>query len=156
MAIRKCNLKNLSGCCASLNRRIKSYRPLKEDMVSAGPQLDGAHTGSGASMVWNLLNRRGAVDNCPLLQDRPVWARLTQPNTKPSIIWLASYRHRGFYTFLKKKTCFLNSELNECVTVVFESKHFLELYLKTCSDFCTFVRKFGSKSVCFHLDKTDF
>uniref|UniRef100_A0A3Q3GIZ3 Premelanosome protein b n=1 Tax=Labrus bergylta TaxID=56723 RepID=A0A3Q3GIZ3_9LABR len=27
---------------------------------------------SGASVFWNLLNRRGAVDNCPLLQERPV------------------------------------------------------------------------------------
>uniref|UniRef100_A0A665V6T7 Premelanosome protein b n=1 Tax=Echeneis naucrates TaxID=173247 RepID=A0A665V6T7_ECHNA len=27
---------------------------------------------SRSSIIWNLLNRRGAVDNCPLLQDRPL------------------------------------------------------------------------------------
>ncbi|KAM9350566.1 premelanosome protein b [Symphorus nematophorus] len=54
-------------------KRFKSYRPLKEDMiVSAGPQPGRTHSCSGASMFWSLLNRRGAVDNCPLLQDRPV------------------------------------------------------------------------------------
>ncbi|XP_022058536.2 premelanosome protein b [Acanthochromis polyacanthus] len=51
-------------------KRFKSYRPLKEDIAaSGGPQLGSS---SGASMFWNLLNRRGAVDNCPLLQDRAV------------------------------------------------------------------------------------
>ncbi|XP_067449362.1 premelanosome protein b [Thunnus thynnus] len=61
------------GIVAFSYKRLKSYRPLKEDVIiSAGPQLGQAHTCSAASMFWNLLNRRGAVDNCPLLQDRPV------------------------------------------------------------------------------------
>uniref|UniRef100_A0A3P8TJZ0 Premelanosome protein b n=1 Tax=Amphiprion percula TaxID=161767 RepID=A0A3P8TJZ0_AMPPE len=51
-------------------KRLKSYRPLKEDIAaSGGPQLGSS---SGASMFWNLLNRRGAADNCPLLQDGAV------------------------------------------------------------------------------------
>lgn len=41
-------------------------------MISANLQASRPDICSGASMVWNLLNRRGAVDNCPLLQDRPV------------------------------------------------------------------------------------
>ncbi|KAF3860860.1 hypothetical protein F7725_001115 [Dissostichus mawsoni] len=50
-----------------------AYRPLKEDLiVSSGPQVDRGHVGSGSSMFWKLLNRRGTVDDCPLLQDRPV------------------------------------------------------------------------------------
>lgn len=54
-------------------RRIKSYRPLKEDLVaSGGRQLGPAQSFTGASTFWNLLNRRGTIDNCPLLQDRPV------------------------------------------------------------------------------------
>ncbi|XP_070766913.1 premelanosome protein b [Enoplosus armatus] len=62
-----------AGIVAYSYKRFKSYRPLKEDMiVSAGSQPSQAHSGSGASMFWTLLNRRGAVDNCPLLQDRPV------------------------------------------------------------------------------------
>ncbi|XP_068194121.1 premelanosome protein b [Antennarius striatus] len=53
--------------------RFKSYRPLKEDLtVSAGPQPGRAPGCSSASVFWSLLNRRGAVDNCPLLQDKPV------------------------------------------------------------------------------------
>ncbi|KAM3617113.1 uncharacterized protein V6R79_002377 [Siganus canaliculatus] len=52
-------------------KRFKSYRPLK-DAMSAAPQPAGAHSCSGASMFWSLLNRRGAVDDCPLLQERPV------------------------------------------------------------------------------------
>ncbi|XP_042264358.1 premelanosome protein b [Thunnus maccoyii] len=61
------------GIVAFSYKRLKSYRPLKEDVIiSAGPQLGQAHTCSAASMFWNLLNRRGAVDNCPLLQERPV------------------------------------------------------------------------------------
>ncbi|KAM7405273.1 hypothetical protein PAMP_012547 [Pampus punctatissimus] len=61
------------GIAAYSYKRLKSYRTLKEDIiVSAGPQLGRTHTCSGASMFWNLLNKRGAVDNCPLLQDRLV------------------------------------------------------------------------------------
>ncbi|XP_035512432.1 melanocyte protein PMEL-like [Morone saxatilis] len=61
------------GIVAYSYKRFKSYRPLKEDLiVSASPQPDRVHSCSGASMFWSLLNRRGAVDNCPLLQDRPV------------------------------------------------------------------------------------
>ena len=54
------------------NRRFQSYGPLKEDVVSAGPQLSQTQNGSGTAMFWNLVNRRGAVDSCPLLQDRLV------------------------------------------------------------------------------------
>ncbi|XP_068454260.1 premelanosome protein b [Clinocottus analis] len=53
-------------------RRFKSYRPLKEELMAADLQGSRAHVGSGASMFWKLLNRRGAADDCPLLQDRPV------------------------------------------------------------------------------------
>ncbi|XP_020505938.1 premelanosome protein b [Labrus bergylta] len=61
------------GVVAYSYKRFKSYDPLKEDMiVSAVPQPGRAHSCSGASVFWNLLNRRGAVDNCPLLQERPV------------------------------------------------------------------------------------
>ncbi|XP_062282853.1 premelanosome protein b [Scomber scombrus] len=61
------------GIVAYSYKRLKSYRPLKEDvMVSAEPQLGRAHTSSAASMFRSLLNRQGAVDNCPLLQERPV------------------------------------------------------------------------------------
>ncbi|XP_041801229.1 premelanosome protein b [Chelmon rostratus] len=61
------------GIVAYSYKRFKSYRPLKEDVVvSAGPQPSRAHSCSVASMFWGLLNRRGAVDDCPLLQDRPV------------------------------------------------------------------------------------
>ncbi|XP_028266259.1 premelanosome protein b [Parambassis ranga] len=61
------------GIVAFSYKRIKSYRPLKEDLIaSGGQQCNGAQSCSTASMFWNLLNRRGAVDNCPLLQDRPV------------------------------------------------------------------------------------
>ncbi|KAI3356980.1 hypothetical protein L3Q82_003613 [Scortum barcoo] len=60
------------GIVAYSYKRFKSYRPLKEDLiVSAGLQPGRAHSSSGASMFWSFLNRRGAVDNCPLLQDRP-------------------------------------------------------------------------------------
>lgn len=62
-----------AGIVAYSYKRFKSYHPLKEDMVvSAGPHPSRPHTCSGASMFWSLLNRRGTVDNCPLLQDRPV------------------------------------------------------------------------------------
>ncbi|KAM8754213.1 premelanosome protein b [Acanthopagrus schlegelii] len=61
------------GIVAYSYKRFKSYRPLKEDMImSAGQQPSRAHSCSGASTFWSLLNRRGAVDNCPLLQERPV------------------------------------------------------------------------------------
>ncbi|XP_070824302.1 premelanosome protein b [Chaetodon trifascialis] len=61
------------GVVAYSYKRFKSYRPLKEDMiVSSGPQPGRAHSCSAASMFWSLLKRRGAVDDCPLLQDRPV------------------------------------------------------------------------------------
>ncbi|XP_076597182.1 premelanosome protein b [Chaetodon auriga] len=61
------------GVVAYSYKRFKSYRPLKEDMIaSSGPQPGRAHSCSAASMFWSLLNRRGAVDDCPLLQDRPV------------------------------------------------------------------------------------
>ncbi|GAA6216735.1 melanocyte protein PMEL-like [Lates japonicus] len=49
-------------------KRFKSYQPLKEEMIASG----GQQLGGRAQSFWNLLNRRGAVDNCPLLQDRPV------------------------------------------------------------------------------------
>ncbi|KAF7668056.1 hypothetical protein LDENG_00034840 [Lucifuga dentata] len=51
---------------------LKAYRPLKEDVVSAGPHLNQARTCSGTAMFWNILKQRGAVDNCPLLQDKLV------------------------------------------------------------------------------------
>ncbi|CAJ1084433.1 melanocyte protein PMEL-like [Xyrichtys novacula] len=61
------------GVVAYSYKRFKSYDPLKEDMLASAIQQPGrAHSCSGASMFWNLLNRRGAVDNCPLLQERPV------------------------------------------------------------------------------------
>ncbi|XP_031700563.1 premelanosome protein b [Anarrhichthys ocellatus] len=53
-------------------RRFKSYRPLKEELIAADLQDRRAHVTSGASMFWKLLNSQGAVDDCPLLQDRPV------------------------------------------------------------------------------------
>uniref|UniRef100_A0A8C3A3P8 Premelanosome protein b n=1 Tax=Cyclopterus lumpus TaxID=8103 RepID=A0A8C3A3P8_CYCLU len=52
--------------------RFKSYRPLKEELIAEDLQDSRAHVSSGASMFWKLLNRRGAADDCPLLQDRPV------------------------------------------------------------------------------------
>ncbi|XP_056896305.1 premelanosome protein b isoform X1 [Takifugu flavidus] len=61
------------GVVAFSYKRFRSYRALKEDvMISANQQSSRANICSGASTVWNLLNRRGAVDHCPLLQDRPV------------------------------------------------------------------------------------
>ncbi|KAM4737069.1 premelanosome protein b [Anableps anableps] len=54
-------------------KRLKPYHPLKEDKASSeGPQLSGVCSSSGASMFWNSLNRRGAIDNSPLLEDRPL------------------------------------------------------------------------------------
>ncbi|XP_071333514.1 premelanosome protein b [Trachinotus anak] len=62
-----------AGIVAYSYKRFMSSRPLKEDVIaSGGQQLGRAQSCSGASIFWNLLNRRGAVDNCPLLQDRPV------------------------------------------------------------------------------------
>ncbi|XP_005741083.1 premelanosome protein b [Pundamilia nyererei] len=61
------------GIVAYSYKRFKSYRPLKEDVtVSGGSQLRGAQSTSGPSSFWNILNRRGVVDKCPLLQDKPV------------------------------------------------------------------------------------
>nr|XP_046252484.1 premelanosome protein b [Scatophagus argus] len=61
------------GLVAYSYKRFKSYRPLKEDMtLSADPQPSRTPSCSASSMFWSLLNRRGAVDNCPLLEDRPV------------------------------------------------------------------------------------
>ncbi|XP_005801997.1 melanocyte protein PMEL-like [Xiphophorus maculatus] len=52
-------------------KRLKPYHPLKE-AASEGPQLSGVRSSAAASMLWNSLNRRGAIDNSPLLQDRPL------------------------------------------------------------------------------------
>ncbi|XP_068599175.1 melanocyte protein PMEL-like [Brachionichthys hirsutus] len=61
------------GTVAYSYNRLQSYRPLKDDTTaSAGPQPGRAPGCSGASLFWNLLNRRGAVDDGPLLQDKPV------------------------------------------------------------------------------------
>ncbi|KAM4610636.1 premelanosome protein b [Polymixia lowei] len=60
------------GTVAYTYKRFKSYRPLQEDVVSTEPQVSQAQTSPGTAMLWNLLNRRGPVDNCPLLQDRLV------------------------------------------------------------------------------------
>ncbi|KAK2851913.1 hypothetical protein Q5P01_008189 [Channa striata] len=61
------------GIVAYSYKHFKSYHPLKEDMnVSGEPEHGLTHSCSRASIFWNLLNRRGAIDNCPLLQDRPV------------------------------------------------------------------------------------
>ncbi|XP_038165387.1 premelanosome protein b [Cyprinodon tularosa] len=52
-------------------KRLKPYRPLKEDKAgSESPQLSEVRSHSTASMLWNSLNRPGAIDNSPLLQDR--------------------------------------------------------------------------------------
>ncbi|XP_029993870.1 premelanosome protein b isoform X2 [Sphaeramia orbicularis] len=61
----------VAGIVAYSYKRFKSYRPLKEDLC-VGLQPSRPHTCSGASMFWSLLNRRGVVDNCPLLQDKQV------------------------------------------------------------------------------------
>ncbi|KAM4571435.1 premelanosome protein b [Fundulus diaphanus] len=54
-------------------KRLKPYRPLKEDKAaSEGPQLSGVGGSSTASMLWGSLNRGGAVDSIPLLQDGPL------------------------------------------------------------------------------------
>ncbi|KAM4563620.1 premelanosome protein b [Odontesthes bonariensis] len=59
------------GLSAYSYMRFKSYSPLKEDIPACeGLQHGRAHSCSGTLMFWNSLSRRGAVDNCPLLQDR--------------------------------------------------------------------------------------
>lgn len=90
------------------NRHFKSYRPLKDNLIVSGQlQPTQAHSCSGPSVFWNLLNQRGTVDNCPLLQDRPVWTTpsATQPHLKPSNVEIMSLGD-VFYTF-SFFTCFL-------------------------------------------------
>ncbi|PWA29442.1 hypothetical protein CCH79_00017068, partial [Gambusia affinis] len=53
-------------------KRLKPYHPLKE-AASEGPQLSEVRSSAAASMLWNSLNRQGAIDNSPLLQDRPLF-----------------------------------------------------------------------------------
>ncbi|XP_029362946.1 premelanosome protein b [Echeneis naucrates] len=54
-------------------KRFKSYRRLKEGLIGSADQKPSSdQSSSRSSIIWNLLNRRGAVDNCPLLQDRPL------------------------------------------------------------------------------------
>ncbi|XP_077368909.1 premelanosome protein b isoform X2 [Festucalex cinctus] len=61
------------GVVAFSYKRLKSYHHLKEDMSGAeDPQLGWRHSGSTMSTLWKLLNRRGVVDQRPLLQDRLV------------------------------------------------------------------------------------
>ncbi|KAM6976769.1 premelanosome protein b [Aplochiton taeniatus] len=57
------------GTVAYSYKRFKSYHPLKEDLGAAAPQVSHARTCSGTGTLWKLLGRKGAVDNCPLLQD---------------------------------------------------------------------------------------
>ncbi|XP_041860906.1 premelanosome protein b [Melanotaenia boesemani] len=59
------------GMAAYSYKRFKSYRSLKEDIsASEGLQHVRALNCSGPSMFWTSLTRQGAIDNCPLLQDR--------------------------------------------------------------------------------------
>ncbi|CAL8326147.1 unnamed protein product [Merluccius merluccius] len=60
------------GTVAFSYKRFKAYHPLKEDVVRTEPQCSQPTACSGTTMFWNFLNRQGAVDNCPLLQDRLV------------------------------------------------------------------------------------
>ncbi|XP_076022300.1 premelanosome protein b [Genypterus blacodes] len=60
------------GIVAYTYRLFKSHRPLKEAVVPAGAQLKPPQTCSGAAAFWQLLKGQGAVDSCPLLQDRTV------------------------------------------------------------------------------------
>ncbi|XP_077464096.1 premelanosome protein b [Stigmatopora argus] len=56
-------------------KRLKSYHHLKEDIRAAEDlQADWGPSGSSSktSMLWKFLNRRGVVDQRPLLQDRVV------------------------------------------------------------------------------------
>ncbi|XP_028309548.1 premelanosome protein b [Gouania willdenowi] len=58
------------GIVAFSYKRFKSYRPLKEDDgANGGPEVGGILSCSGTSMFRGLLNKQGAVDDCPLLQD---------------------------------------------------------------------------------------
>ncbi|XP_029011567.1 premelanosome protein b [Betta splendens] len=62
-----------AGVVAYSYKLFKSYRHLKEEVIVSGsPRLGHSYSCSGASMFWNLLNKRGAADHCPLLKDRPV------------------------------------------------------------------------------------
>uniref|UniRef100_A0A3Q2XQD6 Premelanosome protein b n=1 Tax=Hippocampus comes TaxID=109280 RepID=A0A3Q2XQD6_HIPCM len=59
--------------CGCLDRRLKSYHQLKQDIRGAeDPRAGLCHSGSSTTMLWKLLNRRGVVDQRPLLQDRVV------------------------------------------------------------------------------------
>ncbi|CAL8366923.1 unnamed protein product [Lota lota] len=60
------------GTVAFSYKGFKAYRPLKEDFVPAEPQGTQTTACSGTTMFHNYLNQQGAVDNCPLLQDRLV------------------------------------------------------------------------------------
>ncbi|XP_061695351.1 premelanosome protein b isoform X2 [Syngnathoides biaculeatus] len=54
-------------------KRLKSYHQLKEDIRGAeDPQAGLCHRGPATSVLWKLLNRRGVVTQCPLLQHRLV------------------------------------------------------------------------------------
>ncbi|XP_015822505.1 premelanosome protein b [Nothobranchius furzeri] len=59
------------GIVAYSYKRFKSYQPLKEDTTaSEGPQLSGVLSCSGAPKFWKSQNKKRALDDCPLLQDR--------------------------------------------------------------------------------------
>ncbi|CAL8255147.1 unnamed protein product [Gadus morhua 'NCC'] len=60
------------GTAAFSYKRFKVYRPLKEDLLPAEAQGSLAPACSGTTMFQNYLHRQGAVDHCPLLQDRLV------------------------------------------------------------------------------------
>ncbi|XP_077431701.1 premelanosome protein b isoform X2 [Vanacampus margaritifer] len=61
------------GGVAFSYKRLKSYHQLKEDIRGAeDPQSGWCHRGSTMSTLWKLFNRRGVVDQRPLLQDRLV------------------------------------------------------------------------------------
>lgn len=63
--------KKLFSCILFFNRCLKSYQPLKEDPdASEDSQVSRSQGCPGASKLWSSLNRQGAMDNCPLLQDR--------------------------------------------------------------------------------------
>lgn len=118
-------LKCCWGVCATcLHRRFRSYHTLKEDVMIPANQSSRANICSGASTVRNLLNRRGAVDHCPLLQDRPVWTFTTHPNaTKQHRFRLLSiFLYFFFYTFSKGFKCY-NWDLNQ----YFWNESFLDL-----------------------------
>ncbi|XP_019721336.1 premelanosome protein b isoform X2 [Hippocampus comes] len=61
------------GVVAFSYKRLKSYHQLKQDIRGAeDPRAGLCHSGSSTTMLWKLLNRRGVVDQRPLLQDRVV------------------------------------------------------------------------------------